>query len=330
MPLPWRVPGVKPEPIPIHVKVVLLGDSQLYYMLDAMDPDFPHLFKVLADFESIIDRTPEALRLYAAVLARLARGGVAPAVRPAAVAALCEHGARIAARAGQADRPLRPPRRHRAGGRLPRRRRAARAPSRGDDVRRRHPAHQGARRPAGPALPRAWWPTARIRVQTAGARGRPGQRARRDPGRPADLRLPHAHHRDDRAGHGRRHQHRARGRALRRDPQQGLLHPRRPAPVPAAHGPPAGLRRLGRLRAELRRHRRRLGLRRGDVLPAERADRHPAAPGPRHDRRDRPGRQHPADRGGEREDRGLLRHVPRHRPDRHAGRDHPAGRTSAT
>ncbi len=96
IPLPWRAPVVKPEPIPVHVKVVLLGDAQLYYLLDAMDADFPNLFKVLADFESTIDRTPEALNLYAAMLARLAREESLPPFGKSAVAMLCEHGARIA------------------------------------------------------------------------------------------------------------------------------------------------------------------------------------------------------------------------------------------
>ena len=97
IPLPWRAPMIKPEPIPVHVKVVLLGDAQLYYMLDAMDADFPHLFKVLADFESTVDRTPEALNLYAAMLSRLAQEENLPPFGRSAVAALCEHGARIAA-----------------------------------------------------------------------------------------------------------------------------------------------------------------------------------------------------------------------------------------
>jgi len=97
LPLPWRVPMIKPEPIPVHVKVVMLGDAQLYYMLDALDADFPHLFKVLADFDSTIDRTADAMNLYAAMLARLAREESLPPCGRGAVAALCEHGARIAA-----------------------------------------------------------------------------------------------------------------------------------------------------------------------------------------------------------------------------------------
>ena len=34
---------IKPEPIPVNLKVVLLGDAMLYYQLDALDPDFPDL-----------------------------------------------------------------------------------------------------------------------------------------------------------------------------------------------------------------------------------------------------------------------------------------------
>ncbi len=97
LPVPWRIPVVKPEPIPVHVKVVLLGDAQLYYLLDAMDADFPHLFKVLADFDSVIPRTDDTLACYAGVLSRLAREeSLAPFDRTA-TALLCEHGARIAA-----------------------------------------------------------------------------------------------------------------------------------------------------------------------------------------------------------------------------------------
>ncbi len=92
------MPAIKPEPIPIHVKVVLLGDSQLYYLLDAIDPDFPNLFKVLADFETVIARTPESLGFYAAWLARLAREESLIPFGRGGLAVICEHGARIAAR----------------------------------------------------------------------------------------------------------------------------------------------------------------------------------------------------------------------------------------
>ncbi len=48
-----------PEPVPLDTKIVLLGSASLYYMLFALDEDFSKLFKVKADFDSDMDRTPE-------------------------------------------------------------------------------------------------------------------------------------------------------------------------------------------------------------------------------------------------------------------------------
>ncbi len=99
--MPWWTPSLKPEPVDLDVRVVLLGDSELYHLLDAHDPDFPHLFKVLADFDSVMPRGPEGIAHYAAVLARLVREEKLPPLDRTAVAALIEHGARIAAQGGK-------------------------------------------------------------------------------------------------------------------------------------------------------------------------------------------------------------------------------------
>jgi lon-related putative ATP-dependent protease len=61
--------SLEPEPIPLELKVVLLGERQLYYLLSALDPEFSELFKIAADFEEEIERTPEGERLYARLLA---------------------------------------------------------------------------------------------------------------------------------------------------------------------------------------------------------------------------------------------------------------------
>ena len=95
---PWSIRTLKPEPIPIQIKVILIGDPGLYYVLDAQDPDFPHLFKVLADFDSSIERSPEAIEEYAGVFSRVAREENLPHYGRCAVAALAEHAARIAGR----------------------------------------------------------------------------------------------------------------------------------------------------------------------------------------------------------------------------------------
>ena len=95
---PWGGRSIKPEAIPINVKVILIGDPGLYYLLDGKDPDFPNLFKVLADFDSTIPRANEAIRSYAGHLARMVKEESLPHFDRAAVAALAEHGARIAGR----------------------------------------------------------------------------------------------------------------------------------------------------------------------------------------------------------------------------------------
>jgi len=93
-----RQPGLKPDPVPVDVKVVLLGDTAVYYALDSADPDFPHLFKVLVDLDDTLPRALEAQRLVARVLARIVRDEDLPPLTSKAVAALLEHAARIAAR----------------------------------------------------------------------------------------------------------------------------------------------------------------------------------------------------------------------------------------
>ncbi|MFQ5415349.1 MAG: Lon protease family protein, partial [Phycisphaerae bacterium] len=95
------VPSLKPEPIEINMTVVMIGDPDTYFALDAQDPDFPQLFKVLADFDTTMPRDDTGAAQYAGVLARIAREeGLGPFDR-GAVAALVEHGARIASRNGK-------------------------------------------------------------------------------------------------------------------------------------------------------------------------------------------------------------------------------------
>ncbi len=88
--------SLEPDPIPLDLKIVLFGDRMLYYMLAAYDPEFAQHFKVLADFDDDISRSPasEAMlaRLIGAIAAQeklrpLDRDGVGRAI---------EHAARLA------------------------------------------------------------------------------------------------------------------------------------------------------------------------------------------------------------------------------------------
>jgi lon-related putative ATP-dependent protease len=94
----YRGPVLKPEPIPVNLKVILIGEPGVYRVLDSSDADFSQLFKVLVDFDNVIPRDIESIGLYARVLARMSKTEDLPPFDAEAVAALAEHGARIAAR----------------------------------------------------------------------------------------------------------------------------------------------------------------------------------------------------------------------------------------
>ena len=86
---------LEPEPIPLQVKVVLVGDRLLYYLLCALDPDFSELFKVPVDFADEAGRTPETTRQFARLLATVvARDGLRPLNRDG-VARVIEQASRL-------------------------------------------------------------------------------------------------------------------------------------------------------------------------------------------------------------------------------------------
>jgi len=87
---------LEPEPIPLDVKVVLVGDRNLYYTLSASDPDFGELFKVAADFEDCVERTPANDLLYARLIGTVARKEGLRHFDRAAVARVIERMARLA------------------------------------------------------------------------------------------------------------------------------------------------------------------------------------------------------------------------------------------
>lgn len=87
--------SLEPEPVPLDVKVVLFGQRMFYYLLQEYDPEFKELFKVAADFEETIERTPENDFLYAQLIATLTRKeGLLPYDRHA-VARVIDHSARL-------------------------------------------------------------------------------------------------------------------------------------------------------------------------------------------------------------------------------------------
>lgn len=88
--------SLEPEPVDINIKVVLIGEPLIYYLLKAYDPEFISLFKVQADFETDMERSLESQELYATLIARLAKDkGLLPLHRTA-VARLIEQATREA------------------------------------------------------------------------------------------------------------------------------------------------------------------------------------------------------------------------------------------
>lgn len=87
---------LEPEAIPLDVKVILVGDRMLYYLLYERDEDFAELFRVAADFDEQMDRTEENCQLYARYIATMARNEKYRPFARCAVARVLEESARIA------------------------------------------------------------------------------------------------------------------------------------------------------------------------------------------------------------------------------------------
>src|SRR4029077_11809375 len=65
--------SLAPEPIPLQVKIVLIGPPLIYYLLSANDDEFPDLFKIAADFEDRVERSPDSTLLYARLICAVSR-----------------------------------------------------------------------------------------------------------------------------------------------------------------------------------------------------------------------------------------------------------------
>ncbi|MGB0127552.1 MAG: ATP-binding protein, partial [Rhodocyclaceae bacterium] len=85
--------SIEPEPIPLDLKVVVVGEPRLYYLLRELDPEFEELFKVGADFESDVERSEDNTRLYGLLVGRLARSNRLRPFERGAVARIIEHAA---------------------------------------------------------------------------------------------------------------------------------------------------------------------------------------------------------------------------------------------
>jgi lon-related putative ATP-dependent protease len=90
------IKGLKPEPIPLTIKVVIIGNPLLYQMLWMYDMDFRELFKVKADFDTTMDRTQENMKSYAAFVCTFCRKENIKHLDASAIAKIIEHSSRLA------------------------------------------------------------------------------------------------------------------------------------------------------------------------------------------------------------------------------------------
>lgn len=88
------VASLKPEPIPLAAKLVMIGSPWIYYLLYYLEPDYRKFFKVKADFDSRVTRNPEIVRDYALFVATHCKNEKLLPFDRSGVAGLLEYSAR--------------------------------------------------------------------------------------------------------------------------------------------------------------------------------------------------------------------------------------------
>lgn len=91
--------ALKPEPITIDVKVIMIGAQWLYYLLYYQDEDFKKIFKVKADFDTVMEKNAENINEYASFIKSICHAEDLLPFSKQAIADIIEYGVRIAGRA---------------------------------------------------------------------------------------------------------------------------------------------------------------------------------------------------------------------------------------
>lgn len=87
---------LKPEVIPLNVKVVLVGSREIYYLLEEMDSEFNEMFRVLSDFDDYINLQQDSIQQFVDLMVKHASDSAALPLTKAALAKLIEHSCRLA------------------------------------------------------------------------------------------------------------------------------------------------------------------------------------------------------------------------------------------
>ncbi|HET8945277.1 MAG TPA: ATP-binding protein, partial [Dehalococcoidia bacterium] len=86
--------ALRPEPVPVDIKLLVTGDPMAYMMFTAYDEEFWEMFKVKADFDYQIPRTKENIHAYAGFICAVAEREKLRHFDRTAVARVVEHGSR--------------------------------------------------------------------------------------------------------------------------------------------------------------------------------------------------------------------------------------------
>lgn len=88
--------SLRPEPVPLDVKVILIGPPLFYHLLFIYDPEFRELFKVKAEFDVVMARKPENIRSYSYFIDTFCHKESLMPLDPSAMAKIVEYGSRLA------------------------------------------------------------------------------------------------------------------------------------------------------------------------------------------------------------------------------------------
>ncbi|HQF98962.1 MAG TPA: ATP-binding protein, partial [Candidatus Aminicenantes bacterium] len=89
---------LKPEPIKVNVKVVMIGDEEIYNILFFQDEEFKRIFKIKSEFDTEMPRSDDAVQDYVRFIRKISdEGGLLPFDRTG-MAAVIEHGIRLSGR----------------------------------------------------------------------------------------------------------------------------------------------------------------------------------------------------------------------------------------
>ena len=90
-----QVVGLKPEPVQIDTKIILIGNESTYDFLYNTDEDFPKLFKITAEFDSVMERSEESTRQYMGFARKVCAEERLLPIGTSGLAAIVEYGARV-------------------------------------------------------------------------------------------------------------------------------------------------------------------------------------------------------------------------------------------